>query len=152
MLISTRVLSFSRTTTFRLHRSESARGFIRSSTENASLLEDWSINNMYEFISCNLRIPHYSSFFSFLFTLAWKDSEKQGVARIIETLECVMWSSMDRNGGRDTVHEIDESIIMSNSEIDQCAYCFKSKVFWHGGKWFRVWTEFRCIAVVAAES
>ena len=84
---------------------------------------------MYEFISCNLRIPHYSSFFSFLFTLAWKDSEKQGVARIIETLECVMWSSMDRNGGRDTVHEIDESIIMSNSEIDQCAYCFKSKVF-----------------------
>ena len=63
MLISIRVLSFSRTTTSRRHRSELAYGSIHSATENASLLEDWSINNMYEFISCNLRIPHYSSFF-----------------------------------------------------------------------------------------
>lgn len=101
---------------------------MNSTAENAARVEDWSINNMYEFISCNLRIPHYSFSLIDFSQLAWKEAEKKGVARIIETLECVMWSSMDRNGGRDSVQEIDESVIMSNNDIDQCAYCYKSRV------------------------
>lgn len=82
-------------------------------------------------ISESLTTVHFIQSFH---SSAWKDQEKKGVARLIETLECVMWSSMDRNGGREIVREIDESVIMSNSEIDQCTYCHKSKVLYDGGK------------------
>ena len=40
-----------------------------------------------------------------------------------------MWLSMDRSQRRIDERVIDESIIMNNSESDQCAFCHKSKVF-----------------------
>ena len=84
---------------------------------NSAKQKAWCTENLYEFIPCNLRMPHFT----------WKDQEKQGVARVVENLECVMWLSMDRSQRRVDERVIDESIIMNNSESDQCAFCHKSK-------------------------
>ena len=64
-----------------------------------------------------------------LYFIGWKTSEKEGVARVIENLECVMWSSMDQSIRRTTERVIEETVIMNNSELEQCAHCHKSRVF-----------------------
>ena len=74
-------------------------------------------------------MPHFSIVSITRSPIAWKDQEKQGVARVVENLECVMWLSMDRSQRRADERVVDESIIMNNSESDQCAFCHKSKVF-----------------------
>lgn len=61
--------------------------------------------------------------------LAWKESEKEGVARVVENMECVMWSSMDQSEHRTSERVIEETVIMNNSELEQCANCHKSRVW-----------------------
>ena len=101
----------------------------RSTESNSAKQKAWCTENLYEFIPCNLRMPHFSIVSITRSLIAWKDQEKQGVARVVENLECVMWLSMDRSQRRVDERVIDESIIMNNSESDQCAFCHKSKVF-----------------------
>ena len=64
----------------------------------------------------------------FLDGVAWKDTEKEGVARVVENMECVMWSSMDQSIRRTEPRVIEEMVIMDNSELEQCALCRKSRV------------------------
>lgn len=48
---------------------------------------------------------------------------------MIENLECVMWKYMDQQNRRTTERVIEESIIMNDTELEQCSYCHKSRVF-----------------------
>lgn len=69
-------------------------------------------------IPANLRVPHHS----------WQSQDKEGVARVVEDMECVMWSNMDTSKRRTTERVIEESVIVNKEEQDQCAFCHKSKV------------------------
>lgn len=69
-------------------------------------------------IPANLRVPHHS----------WKSQDKEGVARVVEDMECVMWSNMDTSKRRTTERVIEESVIINKDEQDKCAFCHKSKV------------------------
>lgn len=82
------------------------------------MLKDWCIDGHYELIPANLRIPHHS----------WKSLDKEGVARVVEDMECVMWSNMDMKQRRTTERVVDESLIINAEELDHCGCCHKSHV------------------------
>lgn len=81
--------------------------------------------------------------------IAWKETEKEGVARVIENLECVMWNYMDQQNRRTTERVIEESIIMNDTELEQCSYCHKSRVFFGFPFFNRVLIISICIVAVA---
>ena len=89
------------------------------SERNIQSIKNWCIDNCYEMIPANLLIPHYS----------WKSQDKEGVARVVEDMECVMWNNMDTTQRRTTERVIEEKIIVNEDELERCAYCHKSKVF-----------------------
>ena len=92
---------------------------IYRSEKNMQSIKNWCIDNCYEMIPANLLIPHYS----------WKSQDKEGVARVVEDMECVMWNNMDTTQRRTTERVIEEKVIVNVDELDRCAYCHKSKVF-----------------------
>ena len=102
--------------------------FHSSSKNNMAALKEWCIDNHYEFIPCNLRLPYLSRIRCFLRTLAWKRQDKEGVARIVEDLECVMWNNMDTTQHRTTERVVEESVASSCVNYDVCENCHKSKV------------------------
>ncbi|KAK8821137.1 hypothetical protein WA538_005766 [Blastocystis sp. DL] len=85
--------------------------------KNLKAIKAWCIDNFYEMIPANLRVPHHS----------WKSQDKEGVARVVEDMECVMWSNMDTSKRRTTERVIEESVIINKDEQDTCAFCHKSK-------------------------
>ena len=89
------------------------------SERNMQNIKNWCIDNCYEMIPANLLIPHYS----------WKSQDKEGVARVVEDMECVMWNNMDTTQRRTTERVVEEKIIVNADELERCAYCHKSKVF-----------------------
>ena len=91
---------------------------ISSSMNNLKVLKDWCIDSLYELIPANLRIPHYS----------WNSTEKEGVARVVEDMECIMWSNIDMNQRRTTERVIEETPIMNEEEMNRCGCCHKSRV------------------------
>ena len=91
-------------------------------------------------IPANLRVPHHS----------WQSQDKEGVARVVEDMECVMWSNMDTSKRRTTERVIDESVIVNKEEQDQCAFCHKSKVRFLSSMTRRALTTFPSTCAVAA--
>ena len=89
------------------------------SERNMQNIKNWCIDNCYEMIPATLLIPHYS----------WKSQDKEGVARVVEDMECVMWNNMDTTQRRTTERVVEEKIIVNADELERCAYCHKSKVF-----------------------
>ena len=89
------------------------------SERNMQNIKNWCIDNCYEMIPANLLIPHYS----------WKSQDKEGVARVVEDMECVMWNNMYTTQRRTTERVVEEKIIVNADELERCAYCHKSKVF-----------------------
>ncbi|KAK8831689.1 hypothetical protein WA577_005004 [Blastocystis sp. JDR] len=86
--------------------------------KNMVAVKNWCIDNHYEFIPCNLRLPH----------LTWKEQEKEGVARVVEDLECVMWNSIDTSQHCTTERVVDETAIVSARDLEECGCCRKSRV------------------------
>lgn len=74
------------------------------------------------------------------------------MARVVEDLECVMWNSIDTSQHCTTERVVDETVIVSARDLEECGCCHKSRVFF--GRWVerRFATASRCTGAAAASA